>query len=58
MIGTTRSRVNQFMMKFLKLGFIDYNGVIRVHHSLLTVLLREDRASASGRGRPGRRSHS
>ena len=48
MIGTTRPRVNAFMTKFRKLGFIDYNGAIKVHHSLLTVLLREGRASATG----------
>ena len=35
MIGTTRSRVSFFMNKFRKLGFIDYNGKIHVHQSLL-----------------------
>jgi CRP/FNR family transcriptional regulator, cyclic AMP receptor protein len=48
MVGTTRPRANAFMTKFRKLGFIEYNGAITVHHSLLTVLLREGRASASG----------
>jgi CRP/FNR family cyclic AMP-dependent transcriptional regulator len=38
MIGTTRSRVNFFMNKFRKLGFIHYNGGITVHDSLATVL--------------------
>ena len=39
MIGTTRSRVSFFMNKFRKLGFIDYNGKIEVHNSLLTAVL-------------------
>jgi CRP-like cAMP-binding protein len=38
MIGTTRSRVSFFMNRFRKLGFIDYNGRIRVHKSLLNVI--------------------
>jgi CRP/FNR family transcriptional regulator, cyclic AMP receptor protein len=41
MIGTTRSRVNFFMNKFRKLGFIHYNGGIQVHKSLLSVVLHE-----------------
>ena len=41
MIGTTRSRVNFFMNKFRKLGFIENNGKIRVNKSLLTVVLHE-----------------
>jgi CRP/FNR family cyclic AMP-dependent transcriptional regulator len=41
MIGTTRSRVNFFMNKFRKLGFIEYNGKIKVNKSLLTVVLHE-----------------
>jgi CRP/FNR family transcriptional regulator, cyclic AMP receptor protein len=40
-IGTTRSRVSLFMNKFRKLGFIDYNGHLEVHSSLVSVLLRE-----------------
>jgi CRP-like cAMP-binding protein len=40
-IGTTRPRVSHFMNKFRKLGFIDYNGHLEVHSSLLSVLLRE-----------------
>jgi CRP/FNR family transcriptional regulator, cyclic AMP receptor protein len=40
-IGTTRPRVSMFMNKFRKLGFIDYNGHLEVHSSLLSVLLRE-----------------
>jgi len=41
MIGTTRSRVNFFMNKFRKLGFIQYNGKIRVDKSLLSVVLHD-----------------
>jgi CRP/FNR family cyclic AMP-dependent transcriptional regulator len=41
MIGTTRSRVNLFMNKFRKLGFVEYNGKIKVNKSLLTVVLHE-----------------
>lgn len=41
MIGTTRSRVSFFMNRFRKLGFIDYNGRIRVHKSLLNVILHD-----------------
>jgi CRP/FNR family transcriptional regulator, cyclic AMP receptor protein len=40
-VGTTRSRVSFFMNRFRKLGFIDYNGHLKVHSSLLTVLLRD-----------------
>ncbi len=41
MIGTTRSRVSHFMNKFRKLGFIDYNGHLEVHSSLLSVVLAD-----------------
>lgn len=41
MIGTTRSRVSFFMNKFRKLGFIDYDGQIQVHRSLLNVVLHD-----------------
>ena len=41
MVGTTRSRVNFFMNKFRKLGFIDYNGDLKVNNSLLGVVLRD-----------------
>ncbi len=41
MIGTTRSRVSYFMNRFCKLGFIEYNGRIRVHKSLLNVVLHD-----------------
>jgi CRP/FNR family transcriptional regulator, cyclic AMP receptor protein len=41
MVGTTRPRVSFFMNKFRKLGFIEYNGELKVHSSLLSVVLRE-----------------
>jgi len=41
MIGTTRSRVSAFMNKFRKLGFIEYNGELNVHPSLLNVILHD-----------------
>jgi CRP-like cAMP-binding protein len=41
MIGTTRSRVSHFMNKFRKLGFIEYNGCLQVHSSLLNVVLHD-----------------
>jgi CRP/FNR family transcriptional regulator, cyclic AMP receptor protein len=40
-IGTTRSRVNTFMNKFRQLGFIEYNGEMKVHNSLLNVILHD-----------------
>lgn len=41
MVGTTRSRVNFFMNKFRRLGFIDYNGDLKINNSLLSVVLRD-----------------
>jgi CRP-like cAMP-binding protein len=41
MVGTTRSRVNFFMNRFRKLGFIEYNGGLEVHSSLLNVILHD-----------------
>jgi CRP/FNR family cyclic AMP-dependent transcriptional regulator len=41
MIGATRSRVSFFMNKFRKLGFIEYNGGLSVHSSLLNVVLHD-----------------
>src|SRR5678815_5580534 len=41
MIGTTRSRVSFFMNKFRKLGFIEYNGGLHVHSSLLNIVLHD-----------------
>ena len=40
-VGTTRSRVNFFMNKFRDLGFIEYNGDIKVNSALLTVVLHD-----------------
>jgi hypothetical protein len=42
MIGTTRSRVSFFMNRFRKLGYIEYNGRIRVHTSLLDMVLHDE----------------
>jgi CRP/FNR family transcriptional regulator, cyclic AMP receptor protein len=42
MIGTTRSRVSFFMNRFRKLGFIEYNGKLEVHNSLLNVVLHDN----------------
>jgi len=47
MIGTTRSRVSHFMNKFRRLGFIDYNGHLRVHNSLVGVLLGDQPRTVS-----------
>jgi hypothetical protein len=41
MIGTTRGRVNLFMNKFRKLGFVKYNGDIHINDSLLSVVLHD-----------------
>jgi CRP/FNR family transcriptional regulator, cyclic AMP receptor protein len=41
MVGTTRTRVNYFMNKFRKLGFIEYNGTLKINNSLLSVVLRD-----------------
>ena len=41
MVGTTRSRISHFMNKFRKLGFVDYNGGLEVHSSLLHVVLHD-----------------
>ena len=41
MVGTTRSRISFFMNKFRKLGFIEYNGGLKVHSSLLNVIVHE-----------------
>jgi CRP-like cAMP-binding protein len=45
MVGTTRSRVNFFMNKFRKLGFIEYNGGLKIHDGLLSVVLHDPSAS-------------
>jgi CRP-like cAMP-binding protein len=49
MIGTTRSRVNFFMNRFRRLGFIHYNGGLQVHSSLLNVILLDDASSRADR---------
>jgi CRP/FNR family transcriptional regulator, cyclic AMP receptor protein len=41
MVGTTRSRVNFFMNKFRKLGFIEYNGGLKINNALLSVVLHD-----------------
>ena len=41
MVGTTRSRISFFMNKFRKLGFIEYNGGMHVHSSLLNIVLHD-----------------
>jgi CRP-like cAMP-binding protein len=41
LVGTTRSRVNFFMNKFRKLGFIEYNGGLHIHSSLLNIVLHD-----------------
>jgi CRP/FNR family transcriptional regulator, cyclic AMP receptor protein len=41
MVGTTRSRVNFFMNKFRKLGFIEYNGELKINNALMTIVLHE-----------------
>src|SRR5579864_6391087 len=51
MIGTTRSRVSFFMNRFRKLGFVEYDGRIRVHKSLLNVILH-DHAPDDNSGKP------
>jgi len=40
-VGTTRSRLNFFMNKFRKLGFIEYNGGLKVHSSLLNIVAHD-----------------
>jgi CRP/FNR family cyclic AMP-dependent transcriptional regulator len=47
MVGTTRSRINQFMNKFRKLGYIDYNGKIEVRNSLMNLILH-DQSNGNG----------
>jgi CRP/FNR family transcriptional regulator, cyclic AMP receptor protein len=55
MIGTTRSRVSFFMNKFRKLGYIEYNGKLEIHNSLLNVVLydkQESRNAGNGGSSP------
>lgn len=51
MIGTTRSRVSHFMNKFRQLGFIDYNGHLEVHSSLLSVVLSDQQPNVTAQPR-------
>jgi CRP/FNR family transcriptional regulator, cyclic AMP receptor protein len=55
MIGTTRARVSFFMNKFRKLGYIDYNGHLKIHNSLLNVVLY-DKSDSGPNDAPVRRS--
>jgi CRP/FNR family transcriptional regulator, cyclic AMP receptor protein len=57
MIGTTRARVSFFMNKFRNLGYIDYNGHLKVHNSLLKVVLY-DKPETNPPVVPGRRAGS
>jgi CRP/FNR family cyclic AMP-dependent transcriptional regulator len=50
-VGTTRSRVNVFMNKFRELGFINYNGGLEIHSSLLNVILHDNPHIRRGAGR-------
>ena len=52
MIGTTRSRVSFFMNRFRKLGFIEYNGRIRVHKSLLNIVLHDQPSEENAQRAP------
>jgi CRP-like cAMP-binding protein len=56
MVGTTRSRVSFFMNRFRKLGFIEYNGRIRVHKSLLNVVLLDQFTEHNPERPPGSRT--
>jgi CRP-like cAMP-binding protein len=49
MIGTTRSRVSFFMNKFRKLGFLEYNGGLKIHSSLLNVILLDQEPQRAGK---------
>ena len=52
MIGTTRSRVSFFMNRFRKMGFIEYNGRIQVHKSLLNVILHDQPSEENATSAP------
>jgi len=55
MIGTTRARVSKFMNKFRKLGYIEYNGKLEIHNSLLNVVLYDKPENETkGAGKPDR----
>ena len=54
-VGTTRSRINFFMNKFRKLGFIEYNGDLKVHSSLLNVIVHDQNDAPEPRRAFGRK---
>jgi CRP/FNR family transcriptional regulator, cyclic AMP receptor protein len=54
-VGTTRSRINFFMNKFRKLGFIEYNGTLKVHASLLNVIVLDQSDAPEPRSKLGRK---
>ena len=54
-VGTTRSRINFFMNKFRKLGFIEYNGELKVHSSLLNVIVHDANDAPKSRRDLGRK---
>jgi len=54
-VGTTRSRINFFMKKFRKLGFIKYNGTLKVHASLLNVIVLDQSDAPQSRTKLGRK---
>jgi CRP/FNR family transcriptional regulator, cyclic AMP receptor protein len=58
MVGTTRSRINFFMNRFRKLGFINYNGGLEIHSSLLNIVLHDsaDVSAISNKGRTAKAS--
>lgn len=56
MIGTTRARVSFFMNRFRRLGFIEYNGAVEVHSSLLSVVLADEQNWSRGANDPKNRS--
>ena len=58
MIGTTRSRVSFFMNRFRSLGFIEYKGRIRVHKSLLNIILHDHASEATAPQKTAPRPHS
>jgi CRP/FNR family cyclic AMP-dependent transcriptional regulator len=57
MVGTTRSRINFFMNKFRRLGYLDYNGGISVHPSLLKVVLNDQSPNDDTFGQSGTPSY-
>jgi CRP/FNR family transcriptional regulator, cyclic AMP receptor protein len=52
MVGTTRSRVSFFMNRFRKMGFVEYKGRIRVHKSLLNVVLQDEGSQQNAMSAP------